>query len=60
MTLGDELRIALDGKELAADRRVKIAFNSYDAQSGGRRLMRMREILEAPAAKRTTTRATRR
>ena len=52
---GRVTRIALDGKELAADRRVKIAFNSYDAQSGGRRLMRMREILEAPAAKRATT-----
>ena len=52
---GQVTRIALDGKELAADRRVKIAFNSYDAQSGGRRLMRMREILEAPAAKRATT-----
>ena len=52
---GKVTRIALDGKQLAADRRLKIAFNSYDAQSGGRRLMRMREILEAPAAKRVTT-----
>jgi hypothetical protein len=52
---GKVTRIALEGKELAPDRRVKVAFNSYDAQSGGRRLMRMREILEAPAAKRTTT-----
>ncbi len=51
---GTVTRITLDGKELAADRRVRVAFNSYDAQSGGRRLMRMREILEAPAAKRTT------
>jgi 2',3'-cyclic-nucleotide 2'-phosphodiesterase (5'-nucleotidase family) len=48
-------RIALDGQELAPDRRLKIAFNSYDAQSGGRRLMRLREILDAPAAKRATT-----
>jgi 2',3'-cyclic-nucleotide 2'-phosphodiesterase (5'-nucleotidase family) len=48
-------RIKLDGKALPPDRRVTIAFNSYDAQSGGRRLMRMREILEAPAAKRVTT-----
>jgi len=52
---GQVTRIALDGKQLPADRRVKIAFNSYDAQSGGRRLVRMREILEAPAAKRVTT-----
>jgi len=52
---GQVTRIALDGKQLAANRRVKIAFNSYDAQSGGRRLVRMREILEAPAAKRVTT-----
>jgi 2',3'-cyclic-nucleotide 2'-phosphodiesterase (5'-nucleotidase family) len=54
-TEGVVTRIALDGNELPADRRVRIAFNSYDAQSGGRRLMRMREILEAPAAKQTTT-----
>lgn len=52
---GQVTRIVLDGQELGGDRRVKIAFNSYDAQSGGRRLMRMREILEAPAAKRATT-----
>jgi 2',3'-cyclic-nucleotide 2'-phosphodiesterase (5'-nucleotidase family) len=52
---GTVTRIRLDGKELPPDRRVTIAFNSYDAQSGGRRLMKMREILEAPAAKRTTT-----
>ncbi len=52
---GSITRIALKGKELPPDARVRIAFNSYDAQSGGRRLMRMREILEAPAAKRTTT-----
>ncbi|MFM8414595.1 MAG: 5'-nucleotidase C-terminal domain-containing protein, partial [Planctomycetota bacterium] len=52
---GTVTRIALDGQELGADRRVKVAFNSYDAQSGGRRLMRMREILAAPAVKRVTT-----
>jgi 2',3'-cyclic-nucleotide 2'-phosphodiesterase (5'-nucleotidase family) len=52
---GQVTRIALEGKELAADQRVKVAFNSYDAQSGGRRLMKMREILAAPAAGRTTT-----
>ncbi len=52
---GQVTRIALGGKELPPDARVRVAFNSYDAQSGGRRLMRMREILEAPAAKRFTT-----
>ena len=52
---GQVTRIALDGEELAADRRLKIAFNSYDAQSGGRRLMKMREILAAPAAGGITT-----
>jgi hypothetical protein len=35
---------------------LTIALNSYDAQSGGRRLMQTREILAAPAAKlRSTT-----
>jgi 5'-nucleotidase/UDP-sugar diphosphatase len=52
---GAVTRIALAGEELAADRRVRVAFNSYDAQSGGRRLMKMREILAAPATKRVTT-----
>ena len=52
---GKVTRMALGGEELAADRRVRIAFNSYDAQSGGRRLMQMREILAAPAAKRSTS-----
>ncbi len=52
---GNVTQIRLDGTELPADRRVRIAFNSYDAQSGGRRLMRMRAILEDPAAKRKTT-----
>jgi 5'-nucleotidase len=52
---GRVTRIALDGRELPPDRRLRIAFNSYDAQSGGRRLVRMQEILAAPAAKRTTT-----
>jgi 2',3'-cyclic-nucleotide 2'-phosphodiesterase/3'-nucleotidase len=52
---GRVTRIALEGRELAADGRLVIAFNSYDAQSGGRRLMRMREILAAPEANRRTT-----
>jgi hypothetical protein len=52
---GSPSGIARDGREVPADRRLSIAFNSYDAQSGGRRLMRMREILAAPEARRTTS-----
>lgn len=52
---GSVTRIARDGKELTADERITIAFNSYDAQSGGRRLMTMRETLADPAVKRVTT-----
>ncbi len=52
---GRVTRIALNGEEVSADRRLRIAFNSYDAQSGGRRMMAMRDILAAPAARRTTS-----
>ena len=52
---GSPSGIMRDGREVPADRRLTIAFNSYDAQSGGRRLMRTREILAAPAARRTTS-----
>ena len=48
------VRLVRGGKEAGPQDRFTIAFNSYDGQSGGRRLMRLREILEAPAAKRTT------
>ncbi len=34
------------------NRRYTIAFNSYDAQSGGRRLMKLAAIVAAPAAER--------
>jgi 2',3'-cyclic-nucleotide 2'-phosphodiesterase (5'-nucleotidase family) len=44
------------GESVAADRRFTIGFNTYDAQSGGRKLMRLREILANPSAKRVTTR----
>jgi 5'-nucleotidase/UDP-sugar diphosphatase len=47
--------IARDGRTLAGDERLRIAFNSYDAQSGGRRLLKTRAILEQTAAKRVTT-----
>jgi 2',3'-cyclic-nucleotide 2'-phosphodiesterase/3'-nucleotidase len=52
---GKPLAILRDGEPVAAERRFMIAFNSYDAQSGGRRLLRLREILAQPAAKRKTT-----
>ena len=47
--------ILRDGEVVPAERRFTIAFNSYDAQSGGRRLMRLREILAQPGANRKTT-----
>ena len=52
---GKPAHLRLHGAEVPADKRFTIAFNSYDAQSGGRRLMRTRDILSAPAAKRRTT-----
>lgn len=46
-------RLAHGGVEVAdLQRRFRIAVNSYDAQSAGRRLMRLRELLAAPAARR--------
>ena len=52
---GRPVRILRDGADVSPDRRITIALNSYDAQSGGRRLMQTREILAAPAAKLRTT-----
>ena len=52
---GKPLAILRDGEPVAADQRFTIACNSYDAQSGGRRLLRLREILGQPGAKRKTT-----
>lgn len=43
------------GNPVPADRRFRIGFNSYDSQSGGQRLMRLREIIANPASKRTMT-----
>ena len=48
-------RFSFKGMEVASDRRFKIGFNSYDAQSGGQRLMKLRDILANPAAKRVVT-----
>jgi len=44
-----------EGRELDPDRRLAVAFNSYDAQSGGRRLLKLREILQQPEARLRTT-----
>jgi hypothetical protein len=52
---GTPTRFTLHGEPVDPDRRYTIAVNSYDGQSGGRRLMKLREILASPAAKRTTT-----
>ncbi|MFM7205603.1 MAG: bifunctional metallophosphatase/5'-nucleotidase [Planctomycetaceae bacterium] len=57
VVLGDDRKpVTLrDGDgQVAPDRRLTIAMNAYDAQSGGRRLMRTREILAATEAKRRT------
>ncbi len=42
-----------DGRPLEPGRRVGVLINSYDAQSGGRRLMQLRAILEEPAVRGT-------
>lgn len=41
------------GQPLAPGQRHVIAFNSYDAQSGGQRLLRLKEILGSPEARTT-------
>ena len=51
---GRPASLRLAGAEVPPDRRLVIAFNAYDAQSGGRRLMKTRDLLAAPAAGRTT------
>jgi 2',3'-cyclic-nucleotide 2'-phosphodiesterase/3'-nucleotidase len=40
--------VAADGAPLEPDRRYTIAFNTWDAQSGGGRLMQMRRIIREP------------
>jgi len=45
-----------DDKSLDPERRYRIAFNTWDAQSGGGRLMRMREILQEPESRSTVHR----
>lgn len=41
-----------DGQPLEPGKRYRIAFNTFDAQSGGHRFMKLRELLTQPAAKR--------
>lgn len=52
---GTPAAIRHEGREIDPDRRLTIAFNSYDAQSGGRRLLKLREILQQPEAGLSTT-----
>ena len=47
--------LRLNGAEVPADRRFTVAFNAYDAQSGGQRLMKTREILATDSARRRTS-----
>jgi 2',3'-cyclic-nucleotide 2'-phosphodiesterase (5'-nucleotidase family) len=46
------IRIIKEGSDLPADQTLTIAFNSYDSQSAGRTLMRLREILDLPSSNR--------
>ena len=39
-----------DGRLLERDKRYLLAFNSFDSRSGGRRFMKLRALLESPAA----------
>ena len=52
---GNVLRFEHHGKPVAAGTRFTIALNSYDAQSGGQSLMRLREIVSQASAKRSYT-----
>jgi len=51
---GSERRIIsmqlADGRLLLRDKRYAIAFNSFDSRSGGHRFMKLRALLETPAA----------
>lgn len=46
------VRILKDGADLPAGKPVTVAFNSYDSQSGGQRLMRLHEIVQLPSSNR--------
>ena len=51
---GDGRRITsmrfADGRPLERDKRYAIAFNTFDSRSGGHRFMKLRALLETPAA----------
>ncbi len=42
-----------DGRPLVAAQRYRIAFNTFDAASGGHRFMKLRELLDRPETQRT-------
>lgn len=46
------VRILKKGSELDPSKPITVAFNSYDSQSAGRSLMRLREIVNLPSSKR--------
>ena len=46
----DRAIFGLGDEELVPDQKYRVLFNSYDSQSGGRRLMKLREILEESAS----------
>jgi len=48
--------VTSDGSPVDPERRYRIAFNTWDAQSGGGRLMRMRAILHEPESRSTVHR----
>ena len=48
-------RLLFKGEPVATERRFTIGFNSYDGQSAGKRLMRLRAIVASPGAKRRLT-----
>ncbi len=54
---GSERRVTdlrrADGRPLELGRRYRLAFNTFDASSGGHRFMKLRDLLERPEAKRT-------
>ncbi|MGJ8634509.1 MAG: bifunctional metallophosphatase/5'-nucleotidase [Luteolibacter sp.] len=46
-------RILKDGSDLPPEKPITVAFNSYDSQSGGHRLLRLRELVHLPTSNRT-------
>ena len=52
---GEVKQFTLDGKPVDDTKRFRIALNSYDGQSGGRRLPLLQEIVTRPESKRTDT-----